>query len=69
MANAFMASAARSKREQAAIERAVEADEEYKVLNVRIPASLHRKAALHRIETGESTTQLVVRLLADELSE
>ena len=38
-----------------------------KVLNIRIPADLHYKASLHRLETGESMTQLITRLLKREL--
>lgn len=67
MANAFMKSAARSKREQEAIQKAD--DEELKVINARIPKSLHRKLALHRIETGENMSQLINRLLEEELGD
>lgn len=69
MSNAFMESAARSRREQKAIEKAGVPTEETKVLNIRIPADLHRRAALHRVETGESVTKLVCRLLSEELED
>lgn len=72
MSNAFMASAKKSKREQAAIEKPMAAPdepEEYVGINVRLPKSLHRKVQLHRVETGESMTQLVRRVLAEELGE
>lgn len=68
--NAFMASARKSKRAQTDIEKtptAVGADEEMVVTNVRIPKSLHRKAQLRRIETGESMTALIRRLMEKEL--
>lgn len=70
MSNAFMASAEKSKREQASIQKAEtkkSAEVELKNTNIRIPADLHRKALLHRVETGESFTKLVVRLLREEL--
>ena len=37
------------------------------VINIRIPADLHYKANLHRVQTGESVTALVQRLLREEL--
>ena len=72
MSNAFMASAEKSKREQEKIRNRGErgrsdGKEEMKVLNIRIPAALHYKASLHRLETGESMTQLITRLLKREL--
>ena len=60
-ANAFMASAQKSKREMADIQK------ELKKISLLIPAWLHKEAQLHRIETGESMTKLIVRLLAEEL--
>lgn len=65
--NAFMASAKKSKRVQKKIEKPAAADEELFSVNVRIPKSLHRKAQLHRVETGESVTALIRRLMEDEL--
>lgn len=65
--NAFIASAKKSKRSQTDIEKPATANEEMVVTNIRIPKSLHRKAQLHRIETGESITALVRRLMEDEL--
>ena len=72
MSNAFMASAEKSKREQEKIRTHGErgragGKEEMKVLNIRIPADLHYKASLHRLETGESMTQIITRLLKREL--
>ena len=70
MSNAFMASAAKSKREQANIEKTKAKDgasEGFVVTNIRIPKCLHRKCQLHRIETGENMTQLIRRLLSEEL--
>ena len=65
--NAFMASAKKSKRAQKDIEKpAAAADEEMVVTNIRIPKSLHRKAQLRRVETGESVTALIRRLMEDE---
>lgn len=65
--NAFMATAQKSKREQANIERNKSEAEEYIVTNIRIPKSLHRRLQLHRVETGESMTQFIRRLLEAEL--
>lgn len=65
--NAFIASAKKSKHAQTDIEKPATANEEMVVTNIRIPKSLHRKAQLHRIETGESITALVRRLMEDEL--
>lgn len=65
--NAFMASAKKSKRAQKDIEKPAAADEEMVVTNIRIPKSLHRKAQLRRIETGESMTALIRRLMENEL--
>lgn len=68
MSNAFMASAAKSKERQATIQRRqIEAKEEMVGINIRIPKSLHKKAALHRIETGESVSELIRRLLTEAL--
>ena len=45
-----------------------ETDEvELKKISLLIPAWLHKQAQLHRVETGESMTKLIVRLLAEEL--
>lgn len=71
-ANAFMASAQKSKREMVDIQKGGsgkrESDEvELKKISLLIPASLHRKAQLHRVETGESMTKLIARLLSEEL--
>lgn len=69
MANAFMTASAKAKRGQEAIEKKKkgEDEEEYVVTNVRLPKELHRKVLLHRVETGENMTQLIRRLLLDEL--
>ena len=40
---------------------------ELKKISLLIPAWLHKEAQLHRVETGESMTKLIVRLLAEEL--
>lgn len=71
-ANAFMASAQKSKREMADIQKEGsgkhETDEvELKKISLFVPAWLHKEAQLHRVETGESMTKLIVRLLAEEL--
>lgn len=70
--NAFMETAEKSKREMENIGRRptnveLAAERGLKVCSIRIPEDLHRKAQYHRIETGESMTQLVVRLLEDAL--
>ena len=56
-ANAFMASAQKSKREMADIQKEGsgkhETDEvELKKISLLIPAWLHKEAQLHRVETG-----------------
>ena len=63
-ANAFMASAQKSKREMADIQKEGsgkhETDEvELKKISLLIPAWLHKEAQLHRVETGESMTKLM----------
>lgn len=42
-------------------------DSDVRKISLVIPAWLHREAQLHRIETGESMTKLIVRLLTEEL--
>ena len=63
-ANAFMASAQKSKREMADIQKEGsgkhETDEvELKKISLLIPAWLHKEAQLHRVETGESTAVIL----------
>lgn len=65
--NAFMASAAKSKREQASIQHAESMSEELVNVNIRIPKELHRKAKMHSVVNGENMTQLIRRLLQEEL--
>lgn len=65
--NAFMASAAKSKREQASIQPAESEGEELVSINIRIPRELHRKAKMHGVMSDENMTQLVRRLLQEEL--
>lgn len=67
MSNAFMASAKKSKQEQATIQKTSSVSEELVSINIRIPKELHRKAQLHRVSTGESMTQLIRRLMTEEL--
>lgn len=69
MTNAFMASAKKARRGQADVEegKSSREAEEFVVTNIRLPRELHRKVLLHRVETGENMTQLVRRLLTDEL--
>ena len=68
-ANAFMASAQKSKREMADIQKEGSGKHETDEVKISllIPAWLHKEAQLHRVETGESMTKLIVRLLAEEL--
>ena len=42
-------------------------DNDVRKISLFIPTWLHREAQLHRIETGESMTKLIVRLLTEEL--
>lgn len=65
--NAFMASAEKSKREQASIRHAESAPEELVSVNIRIPKELHRKAKMHSVVNDENMTQLIRRLLQEEL--
>lgn len=71
MSNAFMASAEKSKRKQKNIERTErgrsEGTDGLAVINIRVPKDLHYKMRLHSFETGENMTQLVKRLLHNEL--
>lgn len=67
MGNTFMNAAAKSKRKQAGIARAEREVEDFVVTNIRIPATMHRKMWTHRIETGETMTELINRLLVQEL--
>lgn len=67
MTNAFMASANKAKREQRSIQTSHTDSDDLKVINIRIPADLHYKATMHRVQTGENVTQLVQRLLRKEL--
>lgn len=65
--NAFMASAEKSKREQASIRHAEGEGEELVSINIRIPKELHRKARMYSVMHEENMTQLVRRLLQEEL--
>lgn len=67
MGNTFMNAAAKSKRKQAGIARAEREVEDLVAINVRIPKEMHRKLWNDRIETGESMTELINRLLVQEL--
>lgn len=71
MSNAFMASAEKSKRKQKNIERAERGCTEdmngLAVINIRVSKELHYKMRRHSVETGENMTQLVNRLLSEEL--
>lgn len=67
MTNAFMASANKAKQEQRSIQTSHTDSDDLKVINIRIPADLHYKATMHRVQTGENVTQLVQRLLRKEL--
>lgn len=71
-ANAFIGAARKSKQEMDGFMKRPTKKEEaekrgLKIINIRIPADLHKKMQYHRIETGESMTALMVRLLEDEL--
>lgn len=67
MNNYFLTSAQKAKREQNSIAQKKDTWEELKAINVLIPASLHHAVQLHRVETGENMTQLIRRLLQEEL--
>ena len=59
--NAFMASAKKSKRQQASIQHAQPEVDELVCINVRIPKSMHTKLQYHKVETGENMTVLINR--------
>lgn len=65
--NAFMASAKKSKRQQASIQHAQPEVEELVCINIRIPKSMHKKLQYHKLETDESMTALINRLLYNEI--
>lgn len=67
--NAFMRSAKRAQDEQKVIQRGGRPGTPYKSINIRIPADLHQAAMLHRVDTGESITALITRLLTQELDQ
>lgn len=67
MGNTFMASAAKSKRKQKSIERVNVDTEELVCINIRIPNAMRQKLRQHFVDTGENMTQLINRLLAEEL--
>lgn len=67
--NAFIRSAQRAQDEQEVIRRGQRPKTSYKPINIRIPADLHQEALLHRVNTGESITALITRLLERELKQ
>lgn len=67
MGNAFMNAAAKSRQQQTNIERTATDADELVCINLRIPKSMHQKILMHRVQTGENMTQLINRLLANEL--
>lgn len=70
MANSFITSAKKAMSEQNKIERKkVEDVDSLTVINIRIPTQLHTAAQFHRIRTGENMTQLIRRLLKEELGD
>lgn len=66
--NAFMASAKKSKRQQASIQHAQPEVDEPVCINVRIPKSMHTRLQYHKVETGENMTVLINRLLEAEFA-
>ena len=66
-ANAFMASAQMADIQKEGSGKHETDEVELKKISLLIPAWLHKEAQLHRVETGESMTKLIVRLLAEEL--
>ena len=66
--NAFMASAKKSKRQQASIQHAQPEVDELVCINVRIPKSMHTRLQYHKVETGENMTVLINRLLEAEFA-
>lgn len=41
--------------------------EKVKVVNVRVPEELHRRMMQHRLDTGESMQNMILRLIKTEL--
>lgn len=69
MTNTFMKSAKKSQKEQTTSQSAKQKlKEEKKAITIFIPVELHQKAMLHRFDTGEPMSKLIIRLMEKELN-
>lgn len=69
MSNSFITSAQRMKREQEKIETQKEEKEALSQISLMIPSRQLYLIQKHRLQTGENMTQLIRRLVKEELEE
>lgn len=74
--NAFMIASQKAKKSMAKTVQAETSEaapkslpQKEKLVNVRVPAELHRRMMEHRLNTNESMNALIVRLLEAELGD
>ena len=72
--NVFVKKSKKAQKTMAQTEKQVEKragteKDERKTLIAYVPADLHKKILLHRVETGESMSATVVRLLQQEFGD
>ena len=69
MSNLFITSAQKMKREQEKIKTYRKETDELSQINVQIPNRQLYLMQKHRLQTGENMTQLIRRLIREELEE
>ncbi|KIS05189.1 hypothetical protein AT54_01097 [Streptococcus equi subsp. zooepidemicus Sz12is] len=69
MSNSFITSAQKMKREQEKIETQKEEKEALSQISLMIPSRQLYLIQKHRLQTGENMTQLIRRLVKEELEE
>lgn len=69
MSNSFITSAQKMKREQEKIETQKEEKEALSQISLMIPRRQLYLIQKHRLQTGENMTQLIRRLVKEELEE
>lgn len=69
MSNSFITSAQKMKREQEKIETQKEEKETLSQISLMIPSRQLYLIQKHRLQTGENMTQLIRRLVKEELEE
>lgn len=69
MSNSFITSAQKMKREQEKIETQKEEKETLSQISLMIPSRQLYLIQKHRLQTGENMTQLIRRLIKEELEE